>query len=331
MEELVLNAISSDSFWVVNKALARAVGIEEAVFVAELLYKYRYWKARGQLDDRGGFFYTSEDIQETLGIGEKPVGRLTKSVLTQDIFAIKKRGVPAKNHWYANWGKLHLILSAPQMGVTGTTLFGVAGEPQTGVAITKESYQVRKTKKNTDGKAAVSTDQSIYRRVIDVIGEAHKHLTGEILIWKGREKAYGQAASKILQIASDGKTEEESYQTVREKCAAYVSAAKTDDFLKKQGLTPLSILSSWNKIHYKPNMLRGSFSSMKKEFPKYKEMTAEEIKTALVKWNKHFTVLEIEPHISPESYKRFTREANGYAPALVDILIEEVHPQKKTA
>lgn len=326
MEDLVLSAISADSFWVVNKPLAQAIGIEEAVFTAELLFKYRYWKARGLLDDQGGFFYTSEDIQLALGIGEKPVGRLTKSVLDQGIFYIKKRGVPAKNYWYPQWSKLHDILSHPQTGVTGDPQKGATGHPQKGVAITKESYQVNKTKKIADGKTAAP---ALSRRISDLIGEAHKHLTGSELVWNGHAAKYGKAIKTIIDTVGKGKPEDEAYQFVREKCAAYVSAAKSDEFLKKQGVTPVSILSNWNKVHYKAKAGQSGLGATK--FPNYRAMSVDEIKLAFSKWNKNFTTLDLKAHISPESYERFTREANGYAPALADILVEEVHGNKKTA
>lgn len=181
-------------------------------------------------------------------------------------------------------------------------------------------------KKVADGKAATP---SLTRRVTDLIGEAHKHLTGSELVWHGHAAKYGKAIKTIIETVGKSTPEDEAYQKIREKCAAYVLAAKTDEFLKKQGVTPVSILSNWNKVHYQAKA--GQSGLAQKKFPKYRDMTADEIKTAFTKWNKHFTVLDLKANISPESYERFTREANGYAPALVDILIEEVHKQKKSA
>ena len=186
--------------------------------------------------------------------------------------------------------------------------------------------------KRSEASASPPADPvpSLYKKVVELISKAHKHLTGDELVWKGREPRYGKATKQILEIVSR-ETPEAAFDQIRQKCAAYVAAAQTDKFLKGQGVTPVSIFDSWNKVHYKPNMLKGAFGSVQKEFPKYREMTPDQIRAAFEKWNKHFTVLDLQPHISPESYLRFTREANGYAPALVDILIEEVHPQKKTA
>lgn len=327
VKKLVKATLSSDAFWVVNKALARSIGIEEAALTAEIISKHTYWEERGGLDDQGGFFMTSNDIQTIMGIGEKPVGRLTKSILTQGIVKIKKRGVPAKNYWYPQWETIFsLIDSDPQTGVTVDPQTRATVAPQKGVAITKNTDKENNTNKIADGKAATP---SLTRRVTDLIGEAHKHLTGSELVWHGHAAKYGKAIKTIIETVGKSTPEDEAYQKIREKCAAYVLAAKTDEFLKKQGVTPVSILSNWNKVHYQAKA--GQSGLAQKKFPKYRDMTADEIKTAFTKWNKHFTVLDLKANISPESYERFTREANGYAPALVDILIEEVHKQKKSA
>lgn len=326
IEQIVKATLGADAFWSVNKALARRIGIEEAALLAEIIGKHSYWKARGGLDDQGGFFMTSNDIQEVMGIGEKPVGRLTKSILDQGVVRIVKRGVPAKNYWYPQWEFIFSIFSSdPQTGVTSGTLFGVASDTHKGVAITKNTDEKSKTKKIADGKAATP---ALSRRISDLIGEAHKHLTGEELVWNGHAAKYGKAIKTILETVGK-KTDDEAYQIIREKCAAYVLAARTDEFLKKQGVTPVSVLSSWNKVHYKAKA--GQSGLGKKKFPDYRSMSVDEIKAAFAKWNKHFTVLDLKANINPESYERFVSEANGFAPALVDILIQEVEASKKTA
>jgi hypothetical protein len=155
-KRLVKATLSAEAFWSVNKALARKIGIEEAALTAEIIFKHTYWEEKGELDDQGGFFMISEDIQAVMGIGIKPVARLTKSILTQGVVKIKKRGVPAKNYWYPQWDFLFEVLgSEPQKGLSSTTQKGGAAESRKGVAITKNLNQEVNTNKDAaQGRAA---------------------------------------------------------------------------------------------------------------------------------------------------------------------------------
>ena len=224
LEKIVKATLSADSFWSVNKALARRVGIEEAALTAEIISKHSYWKARKELDDQGGFFMTSADIQAIMGIGDKAVGRLTKSILDQGVVKIKKRGVPAKNYWYPQWEFIFFTISSdPQTGVTGDPETVPTGDPQTvgtthpqkGVAITKNTYKKNNTKKIAD-KPLAEPVPSLYKNAIELIGRAHKHLTGDDLIWKGREGRYGKATKQILEIVSR-ETPEVAFDLIRQK------------------------------------------------------------------------------------------------------------------
>jgi len=158
IEQIVKSTLSSDAFWAVNKSVARHVGIEEAALLTEIISKHRYWKERGGLDDQGGFFMTSADIQAVMGIGDKPVGRLTKSILTKGVVKIKKRGVPAKNYWYPQWPIIFsMIGSDPQTGVTGEPVTGVTSDHQTGVAITKNTKPKKIVNKDTDIQSEINS------------------------------------------------------------------------------------------------------------------------------------------------------------------------------
>lgn len=323
IENIVKATLGTDAFWSVNKALARRIGIEEAALTAEIISKHSYWKARNGLDEQGGFFMTSEDIQAVMGIGDKPVARLTKSILIQGVVKIKKRGVPAKNYWYPQWVFIFsLIDSDPQTGVTGDTLFGVTGEAQTGVAITKNTNEKWKPKKSAGSKAA---PPALYARIVKLIADAHKHLTGEDLIWKGHEKKYGQACVKIMEIVAGQRDDELAFQMVRNKCAGYCQKAEKDTFLKGQGVTPISLLSNWNKIQYDP--AKGSMLKIKKNFPDYRTMSSVQITEAFTNWNEHFNNFDLKEHLSAESYRKYM-DGGAFAPTLIQILIDEVQTKK---
>lgn len=145
---LLIDLLSADAYWSVNKKLARFVGIEVAVFTSELLYKYKYWRERGQLDADGGFFFTADDIMSLFHVGHKTAARFTKQVQEAAIVDVKKRGVPAKNYWYIQFQVIYKIISQPQIGMTGEPQTVITGEPKKGGAITKKTNKENNTNKD---------------------------------------------------------------------------------------------------------------------------------------------------------------------------------------
>ena len=145
-ENMAIGALSSDAFWSVNKALATRIGIEEAVLVSELIYKFKYWRAKNMLDGQRGFFYTSADIQASMPVSIRAVKRLTKSVAKSGIVKIKKRGSPAKNYWYLNWKMLSDVLTSEAETVpTGEYETEPTSEAETVPAITNKSDEENST------------------------------------------------------------------------------------------------------------------------------------------------------------------------------------------
>lgn len=266
--ESVLNVLSANAYWTVNKALARAIGIEEAAFVAELLYKYRYWRDLGQLDEQGGFFYTSVDAQAAFGVSDKVIARLTKSVQDQGLFVVKKRGVPAKNYWYPQWERILEVLSTPQAGttidpnagstsdsqkvVTSDPQTGVTGAPQKGVTITKKSILRNQTK----------SSDSLYSKVVECFSKGYEKLENSKLSWVGKEKAYGKAVSTVIKQAKSVNpewSETEVWQEIRARAALLLKhierekslarrGLKHDEYIAKLKFVPTTLMSRWN--HY---------------------------------------------------------------------------------
>lgn len=211
----VANAIRGDAFWSVNKAVARAAGLELAVFVSALLSKWQYWKERGQLDDRGGFFWVSEDIQAELGIFEGVVKRLTREVQEQGLATVEKRGVPAKNYWYINFDALakildvspppageidafsrqNLLTSEAETDPTGEVKTEPTGQAETDPTITKNKRQ--RTKNNIP-----ALPPGVYPAVCDMFAKGYESLEGgNKLSWEGKGKAYGDAVKTIIRQA----------------------------------------------------------------------------------------------------------------------------------
>jgi hypothetical protein len=266
--ESILNVLSANAYWTVNKALARAIGIEEAAFVAELLYKYRYWRDRGQLDEQGGFFYTSTDAQAAFGVSDKVIARLTKSVQKQGLFVVKKRGLPAKNYWYPQWERILELISEPQEGTTIDPNSGatndpqkvVASDPQTG-GTTDHQKGVTITKKTKLRNQTKSSD-SLHRKVVECFSKGYEKLENSKLSWVGKEKAYGKAVSTIIKQAQSinkNWSEAEVWEEIRARAAMLLKhiqrertlakrGLKYDEYIAKLKFVPTTLMSRWN--HY---------------------------------------------------------------------------------
>lgn len=264
-EHEIISLLSADAFWSVNKKLARTVGIDNAVFLAELLYKYQYWKERGELDNEGGFFFTSEDIQKLFNITHKPVARMTKQILDSGLVKIKKRGVPAKNYWYIQFDVIAKILSQPQMGMTGQPQSGLSSEPemgstsesqtgvtstpQKGVAITKKSTKKSNLKNNT---IPLSFDDSkLHTRIKEVIDEGYTKLTRKRISWTGRDITIHQNAIKSIIARLVGTYEQREEEFLARARTLYKLVAhdeRTNGFWWKQQFLYATLDAYWNKI-----------------------------------------------------------------------------------
>jgi len=79
--------LSSSAFLVLNKELARKIGLKESVLLADLISKEEYFIANGMTD--GWFFNTEANIEQD-------------TTLTPFQQKTKRRGVPAKQYFKIN-------------------------------------------------------------------------------------------------------------------------------------------------------------------------------------------------------------------------------------
>lgn len=102
-----------------------------------------------------------------------------------------------------------------------------------------------KTNKTKPKKNPESSD---FKKVQDLFVKANEKLTGEPMHWKGGQ--YGKAIKDMIKLGEKASESKgiEPFEYIRAKCTAYWQMMHTDPFYKKQGFTPSSVLSAWNKI-----------------------------------------------------------------------------------
>lgn len=117
-QKLALELFSSDAFLVVNKKLLKKVGPLKAIFICNLIEKYKYFLERKMIQTDGSFFLTHEDQMEQTGMSEHQLRICKKYFMEQEILQTIKKGVPAKEFYFLQLEELlQFFLQEDEEGV----------------------------------------------------------------------------------------------------------------------------------------------------------------------------------------------------------------------
>ena len=92
--------LSSTAFLVLNKELARQVGLNSAVLLADLISKEEYFIANGMTD--GWFFNTESNIQKDTTLTAFQQRKCLKNLKEKGLIETQRRGIPAKQYFKIN-------------------------------------------------------------------------------------------------------------------------------------------------------------------------------------------------------------------------------------
>ena len=93
--------LSSTAYIVLNKDLARIVGLKEAVLLADLISKEEYFNKLGECKD-GWFFNTESNILNDTTLTPRQQRNCLKTLKKHQIIDVKRMGIPAKNFYKIN-------------------------------------------------------------------------------------------------------------------------------------------------------------------------------------------------------------------------------------
>ncbi|MGG1481936.1 hypothetical protein ABE402_13700 [Bacillus smithii] len=99
MKDVIIDLLRSDGSIVVNKRLAKAIGLTEAVVYSELVSLYKYWANRGELTDGEWFFCTDDNLVENTTIPKNTVRRKVNELVKMGLIEKELKGLPAKIHY----------------------------------------------------------------------------------------------------------------------------------------------------------------------------------------------------------------------------------------
>tara|TARA_R100000935_G_C2745308_1_gene127555 strand:- start:7 stop:657 length:651 start_codon:yes stop_codon:yes gene_type:complete len=101
--------LSSTAFIVLNKELARQVGLKEAVLLADLISKEEYFISKGMTD--GWFFNTEANIEADTTLNPYHQRKCLKTLKKYEIIQTKRMGIPAKQYFKINEEQVLQILN----------------------------------------------------------------------------------------------------------------------------------------------------------------------------------------------------------------------------
>ena len=101
--------LSSTAFLVVNKELAKNIGLKETVLLADLISKEEYFIDNGMTD--GWFFNTEANIQKDTTLTPYQQRNALKSLKNHEIIETMRKGIPAKQYFKINEGQVIKFLN----------------------------------------------------------------------------------------------------------------------------------------------------------------------------------------------------------------------------
>lgn len=102
-EDISTNFLTREHYLIVNKTLATAIGLKEAVVLSDLISKYNYFKAANRLSAEGWFFNTYDNIADDTALSIRQVADCSNTLVNLGILESALHGVPPKKHWKINF------------------------------------------------------------------------------------------------------------------------------------------------------------------------------------------------------------------------------------
>ena len=117
---LIIKLLSGKGSINYNKTIAKLFGIDAAILLGELCFKYDYWSEQDRLTEDGYFYCTQEDIEEDTCLSPYQQREALKKLA--GIVYVSKRGLPAKNHFFIDTDALERTVEALHNGVDNKSL-----------------------------------------------------------------------------------------------------------------------------------------------------------------------------------------------------------------
>lgn len=114
----MFSLLASSNFIVVNKVVAKTLGLDAAVMLGELCSEQQYWAKTGDLDANEGWFYsTMENVEEATTLSPYKQRSIIAKLCDAGILEQKVSGLPAKRYFRMNVEGLAKLVGFSQQDV----------------------------------------------------------------------------------------------------------------------------------------------------------------------------------------------------------------------
>jgi len=96
----IFQLLNPDNTISINRPLAHAIGLDEAIVYGAIISKWYYYSERGMIDEDGWFYSTIPDMRESTAIGEKAQKRCIDNLVKYGLIRCEQRGMPARRSFY---------------------------------------------------------------------------------------------------------------------------------------------------------------------------------------------------------------------------------------
>ena len=118
----MINLLSSSAFFIVNKKLARLLGIEAALLLADLISKNQYF------ENSQWFFNTENNIERDTTLSAYKQRLALKILQDHKIIVTKRKGVPARKYYMIQHKNLLHLISCEEIKQLDVKNFDVKSE-----------------------------------------------------------------------------------------------------------------------------------------------------------------------------------------------------------
>jgi len=101
--------LSSTAFIVLNKQLAKKIGLNPAILLSDLISKEEYFISNGMTD--GWFFNTESNIEEDTTLNSYMQRKCIRVLKQEGLIEVKRKGIPAKQYFKINEEQVIQILN----------------------------------------------------------------------------------------------------------------------------------------------------------------------------------------------------------------------------
>lgn len=95
----IFELLRSDGHMIVNKKLAHALGLHEAIILSELISWFMFYSNKGQLDEENMFFVTVDKLQENTTLSKHQQSKAINNLVERGLISYRQKGLPAKRYF----------------------------------------------------------------------------------------------------------------------------------------------------------------------------------------------------------------------------------------